>query len=296
VTTKQTDLPWRPYAWNGIRFQAPAHWDVAGIGPRYLLLASGSVPALEVKWNTVHGHFSPRTQLRRLAAVQGRGVRRQLKPKPLPRQWEALLKKYDSLGFAWQAAAAAGRGVLLFCRQCRTATLIQFVRNPRDEDSPVEQKILASFADHDERAARTWCVFDIRAEIPAAFHLKAYRFEAGEYELTFARRRETLSLYRWSPAAVILSTRSLATFARDRLGLCDMQFSIDAPHRAEGVVHPEGFRLGRLLRGLNRQAPHRRLRLWHENAKNRILAVMAASHRPMDGQLFNMVCSGYESV
>ena len=52
--------PWMEIAWNGIRFMAPADWQVGTIGKHYLMLEEDSRPVLEFKWGQVKGAFSHR--------------------------------------------------------------------------------------------------------------------------------------------------------------------------------------------------------------------------------------------
>ena len=187
-------LKWRQVAWNGVRFDTPMDWEIGKIGHRYLLLEAPRGPAMEIKWAPVKGKFKLRTQLKRLAASQGRQLRRGLREEKLPMDWARAIERYDSLGFAWQTDSIGGRGVVLYCPGCRKAVLLQFFEKTGQRPFGQADRVLASFDDHPEGRKTLWSVFDIVAEVPVAYHLKRFRFEAGAYELSFTNRQSQLTL------------------------------------------------------------------------------------------------------
>ena len=202
-------MSWREIAWNGVRFSTPAAWEVAKIGPRYLLLADQGEPALEIKWERIKGRFSHRTALRRLNSLH----RDTVQESPLPEEWEKILGDFTVTGFTWQAEARGGRGAILHCPACGNATLIQFFRNFSDSNHETCRRVLASFRDHSPDNRVRWSIFDIRAEIPAEYRLVRYRFEAGRFEMHFGSKGQQITLYRWGPASALLANGDLFAFA-----------------------------------------------------------------------------------
>ena len=212
-------LKWRQIAWNGVRFDTPMDWEIGKIGHRYLLLETPGGPVMEVKWAPVKGKFSLRTQLKRLAASQGRQLRRGLREEKLPTDWARAIERYGSLGFAWQTGRIGGRGVVLYCPGCRKAVLLQFFETAGQRPFTQADRVLATLDDHPEGRITLWSIFDIHAEVPATYHLKQFRFEAGAYELSFTNRQSQLTLQRWGPAAVLLKDGGLEGFEQRYLGL-----------------------------------------------------------------------------
>jgi len=288
--------PWRTIAWNGIRFEAPADWEIGKIGLRYLMLETESGPVMEIKWNSVKGRFSPKAHLRRLAALQHRKLRKSFGNQPLPADWAEAVARFDATGFLWQAKSVAGRGIITYCRHCRTAALIQFLSTPSDRTDPRIRKLLASFRDHSDSGVVTWSIFDIQAEVPDHFRLKSHRLDAGEFELVFSNKKQQITMHRWSPAAILLQRYKLEELAQSRLDLDAKQapaLKSREPGIVEGDIHPSS-RWSLWQYRLQRKPPYRCIRVWHAAEKNRILSVQLAGKSMIDRDLFTMVCNRYE--
>jgi hypothetical protein len=292
-------LKWRQVAWNGVRFDTPMDWEIGKIGYRYLLLEAPRGPAMEIKWAPVKGKFKLRTQLKRLAASQGRQLRRGLREEKLPTDWARAVERYDSLGFAWQTDSIGGRGVVLYCHGCRKAVLLQFFEKTGQRPFGQADRLLASFNDHPEGRKTLWSVFDIVAEVPETYHLKRFRFEAGAYELFFTNRQLQLTLLRWGPAAVLLKDGGLEGFEQRCLGLSTNR-SVRVKKRSPLTLEledgsPSGL-FPRLYRRLQRHPLYRCLRLWHEVDKNRILGVQLEGRQPVEAGALDGICKTYATV
>jgi len=292
-------LKWRQIAWNGVRFDIPMDWEIGKIGYRYLLLETARGPAMEIKWAPVTGKFNLRTQLKRLAASQGRQLRRGLREKNLPTDWARAVERYDSLGFAWQTDGICGRGAVLYCRGCRKAILLQFFEKNGQRPFRQADRLLASFNDHSEGRKTLWSVFDIVAEVPETYHLKRFRFEAGAYELFFTSRQMQLTLLRWGPAAALLKDGGLEGFEKKCLGLSTNR-SVRFTKRSPLILELEdGFPSGlfpRLYRRLQRHPFYRCLRLWHEVDKNRILGIQLEGRQPVEGGALDGIYKTYATI
>lgn len=292
-------LKWRQIAWNGVRFDTPMDWEIGRIGHRYLLLETPGGPVMEVKWAPVKGKFSLRTQLKHLAASQGRQVRRGLREEKLPADWARVIGRYDSLGFAWQTDTIGGRGAVLYCRGCRKAVLLQFFDTNGQRLFTQADRVLATFEDHAEGRKTLWSVFDIHAEVPVGYHLKRFRFEAGAYELSFTNRQSHLTLQRWGPAAALLKDGGLEGFEQRCLGLSanrSVIFKKRSPLTVELEGGPPSGLFSRLCRRLQRHSLYRRLRLWYEVDKNRILGVQLEGRQPIEAEVLEGICKTYATV
>ena len=294
-----TKKKWRDIAWNGVRFKIPPTWEIGEIGRQYLLIENQDGPRLEVKWGPVKGRFSPRVQLKRLTASQGRKLRKNLREDALPPSWEKILRRYETIGFSWRSGTIGGRGAVLYCPHCQQATLLQFYQSPFNRPSAYADQLLASFADHTDRTLEKWAVFDIQAQLPTNYLLKTYRFQVGHYQLVFSCKTSTLTLERWSPADALLMKGGLAGFEKIYLAYSSNQ-SMVIKKESSDVVEAEDMSnktiLQRMHRRINRQPFYRRAKLWHEVNKNRILGVRLEGNNSIEFQHLQMICSNYETV
>ena len=286
-------------AWNGVRFEVPAHWEVGKVGPCYLMLEQEARPVLEVKWARVRGTFSHSAHLRRLRSMHGRRSGIVVEECAVPSRWQKALDGFIATGFSWQGKSIGGMGVILYCTTCRNATLIQFYQTKSGQSEDTGLPVLRSFEDHRADGQVIWAVFDIKAVIPERFKLVRHRLAPGKYELAFEAKGQKITLHRWGPAAILLRDQDLAAFAKTMTGMpLDPSIVISATgtKRADWKESPSITLWGRLLGGIRRRHPFKRFRLWHLEKKNRILGVEAASKKPSDFQTFESICAAYESL
>jgi hypothetical protein len=289
---------WKQLAWNGIRFETPVRWDVRQIGAHHLILEDETGPVMEVKWGAVKGTFSHRAHLKRLAALQSRRNQITVAEWILPPPWEKALADFEAGGFLWQSPGASGRGAILFCTVCRTATLIQFFGDSSVDREKVFLKILRSLRDHSQDGWLPWSIFDIQAILPQSLQLHRFRFEAGNFELAFTAGRDRIYLHRWAPAAALLAGRDLVAFAGT------------IPEFARGTPRPTTLNDCEAVEWEERPANNwwRNLDrfkkkpsffffcLWYLEKQNRILGLRAEGKNPLDLQLVKQIYEHYESL
>jgi hypothetical protein len=271
---------WTEVGWNGIRFRAPADWQLAQIGARHLVLEDETAPVMEVKWSKVKGNFSHKAHLKRLASLQKKQVRKTFKAESIPADWETVLTDFQVSGFSWQANTTHGRGVILFCPGCRKATLIQFFQPKSIENIRVASQVLDSFRDHRQDGQVLWSTYDIRAVVPQTYQLKRHRFEAGKFELDFADGNQHICLHRWALASVKPEPAA---------------GSMNGCATAEWSLTPKTD-WQRWLGRFKPKASYYWLGLWHLEEKNRILGVRAEGKKPLDTELLDRICTHYESI
>ncbi|MFH2218600.1 MAG: hypothetical protein ABII68_02925 [Pseudomonadota bacterium] len=292
-------MPMKEIAWNGIRFQAPADWEVGRIGSYYLMLEKESGPVLEMKWGRVKGVFSHKKHMRRLSVLHGKRSGISIGESPLTPEWEDALDGFSATGFSWQGTSMGGMGAILYCPMCHNATLIQFHHNDSGESKNTTLSVLNSFSDHRADGQIRWAVFDIQAMIPEKFKLVRQRLVPGKTELAFEAKGRKVTLHRWGPAAVLLRGRGIAGFAETMAGMPsqhpDVMINIDEKS-AEWAVSPSVSILGRAFGGIRRKHPFKRFRLWHLKKKNRILGVGAEGKKPFDPHFLDRICADYDSL
>ena len=292
-------MMWTEVAWNGVRFKVPQEWVVGRIGRDYLLLESNANPVMEVKWAAVKGEFSHQRHIKKLAARRGRSLGRPLSACPLPAGWAKALSRYEVTGFGWADDAMEGKGVMLYCRTCGKATMIQFFHNSARADLSFVPQLLESFQDHRPDDLMLWSIFDIHALIPQAFQLKKHRLEAGLFELAFANGSERIALYRWGPASVLLAQQDLVQFAQNAAGIApetmDSNYAADQ-NRMEWETAATSSRFSSLIAYVMQKPLHGRIRLWNVKDKNRILGVDMQSRFKVTAQDLEMICSRYGCI
>jgi len=184
---------------------------------------------------------------------------------------------------------------LYYCRHCRRATLLQFYDPVRD----VVPRVLSSFRDHGTPSGPTFAVYDIEATLPEDYRLTRFAFNAGRFELVFNHAGAMVTLWRWSPADVLLAR------AKGHLPPIVHANGLLPPGVAQDPGHPvqQGLewrwqtnrwrnRLGRLKKTF--VPPVNALRIWCRPKANRILAVRADGVAGWD--VFDRICRSYGIV
>jgi hypothetical protein len=285
-------------AWSGISLFVPETWEIGRTGNKYLLFVRDGRSVMELKWNKIKGRFDARKQIRRLGAGFSKKLNRKLVPHDLPPTWHKALDAFEVFGFKWTDSIMQGRGALLYCPECRSATLIQFI-TPKGKPLPAAaSEILDTFSDHRDDGFCDWALYDIYAFLPAAFVLLKYRFEAGFFELWFKMGSMQLKLYRWGPAAVLLKTQVLNQFAQLHMGL---KSEADDGVESQTKTFIEWSCRTRPQTGFGRlssfffKPPQKRSRIWHVPETNKILGAVLEDHKVVYPEQLADVCDGYGS-
>jgi hypothetical protein len=265
-------MHWREIAWNGVRCEIPDYWDVAEIGPRYLM-------------------FADKQHKKKFGKT--------VKKVTLPSEWKTLLNDFSSVAFSWHGTAIRGLGAILYCPACKTATLIQFFQVAPKHPDTVAHHILGSFQDHPQDNQGIWALYDIRALIPVEFNLIKYRFDAGYYELVFSNKKLKITLGRWGPASALLRNRDLEEFATmmsrhpSREPLPAVRTDPDA---VEWVVSRPATWLARMRNIGWHKVNSGCHRFWHLKEKNRIFGVKIEGKKMVDAVFFDRICDDYGSI
>jgi len=286
----------KPFAWAGIALTIPRGWETAQLGQGYALLEYQFRPVLELKTATIRGRFSFQHHLKQLTRSGQKRSFPQLKLTSRPPEWPEFPATAEVQSFTWQGAHIGGQGLLVYCRHCHRATLIQFFKHG-DRGRDAIPRVLASFKDHDTPPGPTFAVYDIQATLPARFTLARFQFDAGRFELVFSHSRETVSLWRWSPADVILERcgKKLARVVLDNGLLPPAVFDEGGQPRDRGLEwqwQPKDYRSRlRHIFGKRTQRPGHALRIWHRPDSNRIFAVRAEGIETFN--VFDRICTSY---
>jgi hypothetical protein len=297
-----TGEKWREIAWNGICLEVPKTWDIANLGTKHLVLARYDEPVLEIKWEAVAKAVAIDKEFERLSRQFRRRQAIRLKRVPLPERWDSALSGFDVVGLSWEKNPSGDKGVLAFCPVCKTLSVIHFfgasVLKGHDFE-PVASRILKSISDHSETGSVSYRLYDLKAEIPIGFTLMSYLFFPGAFELHFADGPQKLSLYRWSPASVLLGKTGLSGFAADFLRTQPHFITpIDSFRHPAVQWQPACSESTCSIRrfGSFRKPKVQWARIWHEAAENRILAVQGKDMDLSSMAILNQICEAYETI
>jgi hypothetical protein len=284
----------KPFAWEGIRLSIPASWDTGHLDRGYALLESRLRPVLEFKTAVIRGRFSFRRQMRLMARTGRRAGSRPMEWIAPPADWPAFPATSDVRAFHWQGRHVGGQGLLHYCRPCRRATLLQFYDD--DGFTAALPRVLASFKDHDFPSGPRIAVYDIDATLPPGLELLQFQFEAGRFKLVFGPSGERVTLWRLSPADVLLERRKgdLTGIVRDN-ALLPPEADPQAGRPCGGGMEwhwPQRPRKGLRAFFIPCNSPAIcALRIWHLPGANRLLAVCAEGLSPY--RAFERVCDAY---
>lgn len=259
---------WQIIGWDGITVRLPRQWQPTVILHDYLFFEHEGRPVFEIKWRHAGRRFAPEDVLLSIGKTL-RHDHSSLREWKVPPALAGLAGPFTVTGFQMREGTLDSRGLLLYCPECRRATLLR-VYGEANGDGRTLDLILASFADHADGDDLLWAVYDIRCLLPARARLAAHEFQAGRYILTFSLDDTRLTLFRFKPAAVLLRNRDLPAFGAQLAGTARRSGS-PCPDASTWVESASGP--GRLIRRLQRKPVWSWLKLWHIPEENVILAV-----------------------
>jgi len=299
---------WDEIAWNGIAFQKPSCWEIATIGLNYLMLGTQTDPRMEINWGKTSKAASRHHRLKQLKAAKRYFSRRKhglsANAWNPPQSWLDALPNHEIGGFSWKNPA--GNALIVSCSSCNRTSLFQFYQSSSEDQAhfhTIVSKLLSTFRDHSENGRQMWAIFDIRATLPAVFQIKSYQFSPGFMEMVFFTNGLKISLYRWSPASVLLAGRKLSEFAGllpfypqpSLLEAGSTSETIGDVNRMEWERTPSFSLLNRLAAFLSVGLSHQRFIIRHIAETNRILAVRSESRQSVDSNLFDQIVANYET-
>jgi len=293
---------WDEIAWNGISFRKPSCWEIATIGRNYLMLGTRADPRMEINWGNPSKTASHLHSLKQLQATKRSFGRRKqglsVDAWDPPQSWLHALPNHKVSGFSWKYPA--GNALVVSCSSCNRASLFQFYQSSSEAPGHFQtiiSKLLSTFRDHSENNCQQWAVFDIHATLPAALQIKSYQFSPGFMAMDFITKGLQISLYRWSPASVLLAGKKLSEFAGSLPfypgSISETRQDAD---RMEWEKSPSSSLLKRLAAFLSAGFSHHRFLIRHVHEANRILAVRSESRQPMDSNLFDQIVADYETA
>lgn len=285
------ETEWQDIAWNGVSLRLPASWTPTVIQQSYLFFEEQGRPAFAIKWNRIRGRFSAQRILERLQK-SAQGTPAKYSSAPIPQELLPFVKEYSAAGFECRDPSGTSQVFLLFCPHCGYSTMLQFYPDSLPDTNSLPS-ILASFSDHPQRGEQNWSIYDIRARLPVQANLQSHEFLAGRYTLSFALPDTEVSLYRFKPAATILTNRSLVDFGTTLAGkaVCVYQ---DKSRLARWEFEASG--LNRFVTLAGKKPGWIWLQLEHIVGKNAILAVKGSGRGSLNRVLMEKISANFSTV
>jgi hypothetical protein len=290
------NTPFKTIAWNGIAISVPDSWEVGRMGMHHLEFERNGQGVMEIKWQKVKGRFSTKSHFKKLKGTFKGPLKGAIHPWSPPPSWNDILAQYQMDGFRWQSDQMNGRGIILWCAHCRTATLIQFIEPSPESTVHVQHAILSSYRDHREDGQTRWALFDIHALLPEDFIMRSYTFRPGRFLLSFENGSARLTLHRWAPAAALLTDRTLSDFAATTFGTSPSRvYPLDAATYPAVAWEKRPHQPWFFHRW--RAKPHfHQGRIWHVTSKNRILGARLEDKKPLPDPMLDELCTHYETT
>ncbi len=199
--------------------------------------------------------------------------------------------------FSWgDAGGHGGEGIVVDCRRTSRRFLIHFHRTDAPGEAAEIRRVLASIHSGPEDGRVLWAVFDIQAELPGEFRLLRHRFVPGAFHLLFRTRSETVGLYRWGPASVLLRNNSLQDFVAKRLAVPQGIFNAATGESVAWSGRIPPARGGRRWMTPWKPEPYHRGRAWRPPRRNKILAVQAVSAAAGEGYPLERLCAAFRTL
>jgi len=209
---------YKVFGWRGISLKLPQNWELGAIEDSEekgsFKFNDFKITRVELEWRKIRQVFSLEKIVNRYIETLQRKARRAGLKLEIKRNLKiAPFKETVGEFFYWKADYQS-YNLIAYC--VRSSRLI-FVRilAPLEED--VEEKINKIY-----RTLRTyssgenlWSVYDLQAKIPADFSLLDYSFKAGNVELSFKRKKDSLNIKCISLANVLLKNKNLKELSEE---------------------------------------------------------------------------------
>lgn len=295
-------MDFKNIAWDGISFDAPSNFEVSGIDKRFLQLDNGEQPCIELRWYDAGRTYKEKTYFRQLAKKIESASGLKIESTVLPASWKASLKKYDTTAFYWQSDLATGRGVMFYCKNSSKVMLIQFIGKCDEQIDNAAVTIFKSLKFSNPAADQLWCIYDMKATVPGTMALESFEFKPGRFNISLTDQTETIDLYRFSPADVILKDCTLGEFSRElfkeeikTLGLsrAELEYEKGSTCMYGQEKGPSAAKLV-LSKFSSKSRPYGQIEIRYTEESNRILAVMVRSRRKIDEDRAKNIFKKYE--
>lgn len=283
----------RQRGWNGLQFTLPEGCEDIVSGARHLLIEKDFLPVMEIRWELPEGKKST-------ASVKS--VVRQLKKsspdnfrETTPPQYIAEFARKKAV-YSLQTDGAGDEISLIWqCTTCRTLILCRVYSQRAVSRNDIATTLQSISCHQQNDTPALWSVQDFRLHIPTGYHLDSYSFQAGLTRLLFKDKIARILFCRMAPASDRLADMSLERLLcslHDRLSIDNIEVCTE--NTANVSTSPS--LMAQILLRLKRQKAFCRGMIRHDQASNRILALITESNRPIEQEFIQAIFSQYEII
>ena len=291
-------------SWDGITFDVPHKFEVSGIDKRFLQLDNGEQPCIELRWYNAGRTYKEKTYFRQLAKKIESSSGLKIESTVLPSSWRSPLKKYNTTAFYWQSDLATGRGVMFYCNKSSKVMLVQFIGKNDEETDEAAVLIFNTLRFNNPEADQCWQIYDMKATLPGSMELESFEFKPGRFNITLADQTETIGLYRFSPADMILKKQTLGEFSQELFAeeIRQMGLSIAELEYGKGSTCMFGQAKGPSTTALalsklsSKRRPYGQIEIRYTQESNRILAVIVKSRQEIPEDRAKNIFKQYEII
>jgi hypothetical protein len=279
----------RHIAWNGVCLDIPCAWDARVSGQRQLIFEKDFEPQLQIRWEKVE-KVSPsalRGRLQQFASQMGPLVEED----DFPLELQPIQDTFDLVACFQKEREKIAGGIFL-CPDGHTLLLFQLLAH--DPTLLKEVNSCLTTLSFPSQRESLWCIQDFSLAVPVSFTLKDYTFAAGLTRLSFTSSNVFLQTCKLGPADRRLEQQSLVEILSTLSGAEDLDILTESDNACSGYRNPTIP--GQILFRLRRQKPFIRAKIWHDAGKDRLLAVVLSSNRPIPVATIDNICSRYEIV
>ena len=274
-------------SWDGLNFDVPPEFEVSGIDKKFLQLDNGEQPCIELRWYDAGKTYKEKNYFRQLAKKVESASGLKIESSVLPASWKKPLQKFDTTAFYWQSDLSTGRGVMFYCKKAAKVMLVQFIGKNEEQIDAAADMIFNSLPFNNPAEDHCWRIYDIKATLPGKLKLESFEFKPGRFSITLADQIETVTLYRFSPADIILKQRSLGEFSKElfseeiknmNLSRAELEYDKGATCMFGQKKSPSTANLA-LAKLSPKRRPYGQIEIRYTQESNRILAVLVKSRQ-----------------
>ncbi|WP_421901691.1 hypothetical protein [Maridesulfovibrio sp.] len=297
-------MDFKNIAWDGISFEVPSNFEVSGVDKRFLQLDNGEYPCIELRWYDAGRIYKEKTYFRQLAKKIESASGLKIESTVLPASWKAPLERYDTTAFYWQSDLATGRGVMFYCKTAAKVMLIQFIGKCDNQIDNAAVKLFGSLQFHDSETERLWQIYDMKAALPGSMELESFEFKPGRFNISLTDQTDTIELFRFSPADVILKDRNLGDFSRELfkedikalgLSIAELEYDKGSTCMFGQEKSPSTAKLA-LAKLNSKRRPYGQIEIRYTQESNRILAVLVKSRQQIPEDRAKNIFKNYEII
>lgn len=261
--------------WNGLRLQSPSSWETIVSGHNHLIFEDDFEPILQIRWKNVgpvkESNWAKKSeewwQLLELTS----------KEVSLPPALTPLKDSFSHLRY-FRGKGPMESGGICYCRQCHTLIVFQLLSTTGNVLEKTAH-LLSSLACHEFKST-LWRIQDFSLKTPRKLQLTDYSFKAGLSRLSFSSTHYSLQVCRLAQAKERLATDSLENILLTLTGTQDL-----VPKTSQDSLTCHASRCPGILRQvllrLRKEKPFIEARLWQVPERNRLLATLISSKRPI---------------